>query len=208
MSIPWDVTSVCAWFIAWKIHDYIYSFQDLVEVAGLSVHTCWIGRLHPSGYALSMTQKCLECRHEFEVIAKESNRGNAKFCSRSCSAKSGNRGRKFIDYTCIRCGLPFQSKAYHAKYCSTKCKAYTSVEKGNLPKQRNHLSARIRREFGLLPCFSCGWDRAMCDVHHVVPRSKGGGNTYDNLTIVCPNCHRLIHLFLLDVNFLPVLSDR
>ena len=42
-------------------------------------------------------------------------------------------------------------------------------------------------------CSSCGWDKAPCDIHHIIPKSKGGTDNYDNLTYICPNCHRLAH---------------
>jgi hypothetical protein len=42
-------------------------------------------------------------------------------------------------------------------------------------------------------CSVCGWDKASCDVHHVVSKSDGGCNTIDNGVVVCPNCHREMH---------------
>lgn len=42
-------------------------------------------------------------------------------------------------------------------------------------------------------CSNCGWDKAQCDMHHIIPKSKGGTDSYDNLTWLCPNCHRLAH---------------
>ena len=44
-----------------------------------------------------------------------------------------------------------------------------------------------------LGCSCCGWNKASCDIHHIVPRANGGSNDYQNLTYVCPNCHRLAH---------------
>jgi 5-methylcytosine-specific restriction endonuclease McrA len=44
-----------------------------------------------------------------------------------------------------------------------------------------------------LSCFVCGWDKAVCDVHHIVPKTKGGTHDHSNLTVLCPNCHRLAH---------------
>ena len=42
-------------------------------------------------------------------------------------------------------------------------------------------------------CERCGWNRATCDVHHAVPRSRGGKNTISNGMVLCPNCHRELH---------------
>lgn len=41
-------------------------------------------------------------------------------------------------------------------------------------------------------CGYCGIN-TFCDVHHVIPRSKGGTNHKSNLIYLCPNCHRNIH---------------
>lgn len=42
-------------------------------------------------------------------------------------------------------------------------------------------------------CEMCGWDKARCDVHHRVPKAKGGLHTLSNAIVLCPNCHRLAH---------------
>lgn len=42
-------------------------------------------------------------------------------------------------------------------------------------------------------CEICGWAEARCDVHHRVPKSKGGLNTVSNGIVLCPNHHRIEH---------------
>jgi hypothetical protein len=42
-------------------------------------------------------------------------------------------------------------------------------------------------------CQICGWNKANCDIHHKIGRSNGGKWEKDNLILVCPNCHRLLH---------------
>ena len=44
----------------------------------------------------------------------------------------------------------------------------------------------------------CGWTKEFlevnnttCDIHHIVPRRKGGDDSFSNLTPICPNSHRL-----------------
>lgn len=49
-----------------------------------------------------------------------------------------------------------------------------------------------RKKFGNR-CSRCGWDKAMCDVHHIVQRKHGGRNTMRNAEVICPNCHRIHH---------------
>lgn len=45
----------------------------------------------------------------------------------------------------------------------------------------------------LQPCAICGWNKASCDVHHIIPVSNGGKNEITNLITLCPNCHRMVH---------------
>lgn len=44
-----------------------------------------------------------------------------------------------------------------------------------------------------LGCSNCGWNEAKCDIHHILPKAKGGSDHPTNLTYICPNCHRLAH---------------
>jgi len=43
-------------------------------------------------------------------------------------------------------------------------------------------------------CMRCGWSDGPCDCHHLAARSEGGTNTIENGVILCPNCHRLVHI--------------
>lgn len=53
-------------------------------------------------------------------------------------------------------------------------------------------SSKVMKRLGI-GCFTCGWDLGSCDIHHIVPRSQGGTDLNENLTYICPNCHRLAH---------------
>ena len=53
-------------------------------------------------------------------------------------------------------------------------------------------SSKIMKRLGI-GCFTCGWDLGSCDIHHILPVSKGGSDDNGNLTYICPNCHRLAH---------------
>lgn len=44
-----------------------------------------------------------------------------------------------------------------------------------------------------LGCSLCGWNEASCDIHHIIDVSLGGSNDLNNLILVCPNHHRIIH---------------
>lgn len=42
-------------------------------------------------------------------------------------------------------------------------------------------------------CSICGWNKTVCDIHHINGQKCENANSHYNLTYVCPNCHRLIH---------------
>lgn len=42
-------------------------------------------------------------------------------------------------------------------------------------------------------CALCGWKESICDIHHIIDISFGGTNSMENLILVCPNHHRIIH---------------
>lgn len=44
-----------------------------------------------------------------------------------------------------------------------------------------------------LACCNCNWSLTNGDIHHILPKSKGGCDDHQNLTYLCPNCHRLAH---------------
>ena len=42
-------------------------------------------------------------------------------------------------------------------------------------------------------CTACGIRASSCEVHHIVPWEQGGTTDIDNLTLLCPTCHRQTH---------------
>jgi hypothetical protein len=59
-------------------------------------------------------------------------------------------------------------------------------------KTRHAWSKAVIRQLGN-KCSKCQWDKARCDVHHKIPKAKGGLNTIENAVVLCPNCHREEH---------------
>lgn len=136
-------------------------------------------------------KQCKECRVNILIRPYDHKRNRGKFCSKRCAAIFNNKIRKNNTLKCRICDNPFTSKTKHAKYCSDKCRK--SKQKKVKKKYRYHLSTRIRSKYGSLPCFECGWNESICDIHHIKPRSKGGSDEPSNLAFLCPNHHRLVH---------------
>jgi 5-methylcytosine-specific restriction endonuclease McrA len=42
-------------------------------------------------------------------------------------------------------------------------------------------------------CSNCGRSGVALHAHHIVPLSRGGSNSINNLKTLCEDCHKLIH---------------
>ena len=49
-------------------------------------------------------------------------------------------------------------------------------------------------------CDICKLEFPLLDKHHIISISRGGSNDKYNITEVCPNCHREIHLGLIVID--------
>lgn len=58
-----------------------------------------------------------------------------------------------------------------------------------------------------LGCSNCGWNKSSCDLHHLSGRQIDDPHNHNNLTLLCPNCHRMVHNHLIDKLLLIKLSD-
>ena len=159
---------------------------------------------------------CKKCGKEYEVECTDAawKRGAyKKHCSLSCANSHEMTSERLqhiregiqvyydnreYHYTCERCGKEFTTNTTIRKgrhiHCPD-CKQNREHVKED-PQSLMDLSSRTvskilqRAKCG---CSICGWNESTCDIHHIVPRSEGGSNSSDNLIIVCPNCHRVIH---------------
>jgi hypothetical protein len=133
---------------------------------------------------------CKLCGDTFLAENKEINRGNAKYCSLSCSAKVQTKNKKHVKNICIVCNVEFLSYSKHSKYCSGACKSkyYRLVT-----SEGTYSTKTFKRIFNNIPCEICNWNEGGRDLHHIIPVKDGGTNNINNLISVCPNHHRLIH---------------
>ncbi|MDI6816014.1 MAG: hypothetical protein QME41_02325 [Actinomycetota bacterium] len=76
----------------------------------------------------TLVRNCQQCGIAFKAPLRELKRGNAKFCSRSCSAAFGNQVRKkeqVSNLICHKCGHEFYRKPSlnrsRTNYCSEWC---------------------------------------------------------------------------------------
>ena len=139
-------------------------------------------------------KECEFCHKLFMADSRELNRGNAKFCSLSCAAKSRNRNKPLKHCKCVVCNSEFLSVNPKAKYCSDKCK---SKHYRQLIATEWTGTRKLQKILLTLPCANCGWNIGSRDIHHILPVCEGGKNEMNNLITLCPNCHHLAHRNLL-----------
>ena len=104
---------------------------------------------------------------------------------------------KYVELTCPVCHKKFKrlkSNVYKNNYCSLSCAATAN---NKFIKENNSFAYR-RNAFENYPhkCSICGWqeDERILEVHHL--DENRNNNNLDNLTILCPNCHKFLTLHL------------
>jgi Zn finger protein HypA/HybF involved in hydrogenase expression len=140
--------------------------------------------------------KCPTCHKKFFTVDKR-----RKFCSRSCSAKSSNhRIHSLAQRENTRQALknwwarqPKREKERRQNAVRELGIRSQQGKRKGAPRSILKLSKRtvmkILRRLEL-KCSRCGWDKEICDIHHIVSRKHGGTDDHANLTYICPNCHR------------------
>ena len=141
-------------------------------------------------------RQCLECKQIFLADRREVTRGNAKFCSISCSVTNINRqrGEVTLNLICIHCGAQFISAYKFREYCSTSCKLKHYRFRKRPDKLRQSTEIKCLQS---LPCEICGWKEATRDIHHIINVKDNGTDDLSNLVALCPNHHRMAHRKLL-----------
>lgn len=125
--------------------------------------------------------------------------------------------------TCQECGAVYTvsgTGSTNRKYCSLSCqrRATENARNARTPAEvsdyshKGYLSKTIINRYSG-KCAICGWratdkliktDKGIHysygnEIHHIVPISKGGKATEDNLILLCPNHHKQAHMEVLTV---------
>lgn len=142
--------------------------------------------------------------------------GSGRFCCRACanSRKKTLEERKRVSlalggtgdvrieikkHPCKECGRLtmgktgycsrhyWYSEEYRAQQKLTRKAKYNASSFNKLSKRTQ---MKILRRMGLEECLRCGWKEGKCDLHHINGKSF---DEMEDLTFLCPNCHRLVH---------------
>lgn len=152
-------------------------------------------------------KECEKCSRIFKGKRSEVNRGNARFCSRKCSAKRPNPNRRNrVKVTCSYCNVIFErtkSKLVGSSsglyFCSREHKDKAQRIGGISEIQPPHYGTTLTdyKQLALRNyepiCIGCGYDKLpeILEVHHKNHNRKD--NTLENLEFLCPNCHQEHH---------------
>ncbi len=178
---------------------------------------------YESQKAKIVTLTCKQCgksfqREKWRISVTKTDQLKNFYCSTRCSAKYKRDNPKKINWQNrfgkykiapeligdlakkeYESGLRIIDIAnkYGLSYSATNARikrAGVKTDRGRYAEQTSYTA--IRRKILLdrgNKCLKCGWSKGRCDIHHVVQKADGGTDNEDNLIIVCPNCHRLIH---------------
>lgn len=122
--------------------------------------------------------------------------------------------KEINECVCKVCGKPFIKNSNKQMYCSESCRRNSNkhnARKSSYKYLKNHPTLKKYKEIALknygYKCAVCGWcyqepitnrgellTKSGCDVHHIIPVSKGGNDDIENLIVLCPNCHKIAHI--------------
>ena len=119
-------------------------------------------------------KKCERCNCEHNGSF-----GSGRYCSDFCS-----RSRKQTEETKRKIGKALYKKKSKKK----KIKYISDLSSRTITKVFNRL-----RKFENIGCSRCGWNKSTCDMHHINGRKIPDWKNHDNISYLCPNCHRLVH---------------
>ena len=145
---------------------------------------------------------CKGCNNSFYTKDKR-----RVFCSMSCAGKFNNRGRILSEETKRKQSESI--KRYYENHPEKLRKDDRGAEYvkfiGSFTKGKfkgkfiesilsvsKRTSSKILKRINL-GCCVCGWKDGSCDIHHINGRKIENADNHENLTLLCPNHHRLFH---------------
>ncbi len=155
--------------------------------------------------------ECPNCNENFETKDKRS-----KFCSRACAAQHNNTGRVLT--------LGHKNKVseslrkYYRDNPDKKISHTKAVDQGILSQKGKRKKAqsllelskrtvsKIMKRAGV-GCSNCSWNECICDIHHINGKKIEDADNHNNLTYICPNCHRKAHNNIIEKKDLINLTD-
>ncbi len=155
------------------------------------------------------TEHCNECGGPFRTRDTRQ-----KFCGLSCANRHNSRGRKLSETT--RKKVSASLREYYSSQTNRDQHRQRTAARDEKNRGRRQIDSlmeassrtrqKIMRRLGL-PCSRCGWQEAVCDIHHIGGKKILNAESHENLTYLCPNCHRMAHAGLIDPKDMVTLVD-
>lgn len=151
-----------------------------------------------------VSKDCQHCGGTYSGIARSMAR--RKFCSRQCAINARRISEREArvannlkaNRSCLHCGtvIPATMRS-HAMYCSRKClnRSHKATRKALMKIQSDgavkHISRAYIIERDNSRCHMCRKKCKPSEIHldHVIPLSKGGPHTPENLRVACAKCN-------------------
>lgn len=140
------------------------------------------------------------CEYCFNLFTPSHSR--VKFCSPVCAKQHRATSYKPTEEQRLKISNSLK-KRYETHGANAKGEKHslavgkgTRGSSGKVPNSIMDCSARTVRKILKrlnIGCSRCGWKEGVCDLHHIEGRKIPNANNHDNLTYICPNCHRLFH---------------
>jgi len=137
----------------------------------------WGKSLKP-GYYLNETQ-VLRLAQEFSTSMMDMNKKFTLLFKQYQASLSPHK--ELLNNTCPSCNKTFDSDSLFCKFCGAQLQGKTRF----IPKKvKEEVLARDNWQ-----CVMCGKKEGL-QFDHIIPYSKGGSNTSENLQILCASCNR------------------
>lgn len=112
------------------------------------------------------------------------------YCSRVCSGKSKRKLKR-----CPVCEREYTGPSLS---CSKGCSNVIRSREGETMVYGGNRTLLKKVQYAttndIWECERCGYDNfVILHLHHVIRRSNGGCDSFDNLELLCPNCHYTHH---------------
>lgn len=137
-----------------------------------------------------VVKKCVLCDM---VFVGYDNR--AKYCSLDCSRNDPEKSKRLSDsMRAARSEHPekFSHGETHSKKVAAGTRGKYKSDATSILDFSSRTTSKILSRLKV-PCSRCGWDQAVCDLHHIHGKEEEDSNSHENLCCLCPNCHRLVH---------------
>ena len=105
--------------------------------------------------------------------------------------------------SCKYCGKKIpENRRSNSVFCSEYCQRRAFSNHKIISERTKRLKPIRERKLAAHEgkCAICGWSAKSpvlrsngCELHHIIPVAEGGTEEWNNIILLCPNCHRLAH---------------